>query len=219
MNTENIREVKFTDSRTIIANKAAIEQGVLAGISMYGNNEHIRSDNENDPPMISHVTHIIRLFVVIADPELKNHSYRVEIEFLDTKIGNKAKKAFDSIKSGDIDGDMHPILHSLGGTLTRMDMIYSTTPANPKAEKPGKFDMKGMIIRDFKNTTDDKEALKLCKKYNHMVEVILDSSESWVQWNNGTEEEDILYDFNEYFGKTDGVHNLFKSLNIISKPT
>jgi len=219
MSSKIIKKIGFAHKSMILVDEKMLESGALAGKSVICESE----DNivpSSDNLTIRYVTHVIKKFTCIADPTLSvPYKCYVEIQFLDTNKANNSFELFESIENGQRDAKIRAIPHIMGGTLVRLDIGYICSPDNPDTFlHKEKLDMKEMIIKEFSEIKDDKEAIKLCQKYNHMVEVMIDSSESWVQWNNGTEEEDILYDFNEYFGHADGVHNLFKVLNIISKP-
>jgi hypothetical protein len=168
------------------------------------------SITDRTEPNLKNVSHIVKAMY----QESTHKGWVIGIEFLDTEFGNKAREEFDTIKSGLVDGSVNPEITNYGGTLAKFDLVMLRTPANPGTELIDRTKLLNIF-----SGINDEEALDRCIKYNEYVEIITSDNESWVQIVDGCDEDAILYDFIDGFGKNDGVFTLLKKLKITAKST
>lgn len=209
---DKLKKLEFTTPTEIVVNTEIINKGSVIGKSYYGAELHHRGNEEN--LLTGEISHIIREFVSIADPTRMGHKQYMKVEFIENcSMGEASKKVYELIESGKANGTIKPIPVLMGNVLVRVDLFYETPPQFPDAFKK----YMNPDIKDKFKDIDDMKALDLCQRLKDTVEIVSDNDGSWVQLIDGTEEEDIVYEFELDFGARDGVFNLFKKLGIKAK--
>lgn len=208
----NKETLKFYDGGKYIINPDRINNGKIIGMSLYNSDMDSKEDFN-----FKEISHVVRGLNVLD----QDGNYELTIEFLDNEHGRKAKEAYELIKSGKHGGYIAPSVVSSCGSIIRIDMSYDyvkceSTECTHIQEKRKEYTTDQ--LRDlFKYINDDMKVLELCAQYKNYVEIMNDNDGSWVQIIDGTDSDDVLYDFRSDFGNRDGILNLFKMLNINAK--